>query len=91
MTQASNTSSKSFRIKSVKPSRNTWAIPSDILFSLLNENKKTETSCIALKDDQQKVIDDPKAVSEIFNHFFTNIGKNLSIALPPLKQILDSI
>ena len=48
---------------------------------------KKQTSCIALKDDQQKVIDDPKAVSEIFNNFFTNIGTNLSMALPPPKQI----
>ena len=53
--------------------------------SLLNKNRIAETNCIALKDDQQKVIDDPKAVSEIFNKFFTNIGTNLSMALPPPK------
>ena len=32
--------------------------------------KKAEKSCTALKDDQQKVIDDMKAVSEMFNNFF---------------------
>ena len=53
--------------------------------SLLSKSKKAETSCIALKDDQQKVIDDPKAISKIFNNFFTNIGENLSMALPPSK------
>ena len=53
--------------------------------SLLNKNKKAETSFIALKYDQQKVIDDPKAVLEIFENFFTNIGTNLSMALPPPK------
>ena len=30
----------------------------------------------------KKVIDDLKAVSEIFNDFSTNTGKNLSVALP---------
>ena len=53
--------------------------------SLLNQSKKTETSCIALKDDHQQLIDDPKAVSEIFNNLFTNIGSNLSVALPASK------
>ena len=52
-----------------------------VILSLHNK-KKAETSCKALKDYQQKVIDDLKAVSEIFNDFSTNTGTILSVALP---------